>query len=107
MGNRKRGRVSRFLPISLLPEAVGDLVRLREFIQTHNPPAANRAARRLQEAIRAIPVQPLLGHLVENINDTSLRDRFISFGRGGYWIRYQITQNEILIIKIWHGREEQ
>jgi len=27
--------------------------------------------------------------------------------QGGYWVRYRVTSDEIQIIKIWHGRENQ
>lgn len=49
MGNRERGAVSHRL--SWLPQALADLVRLREFINAHNPAAAGRAAKHIREAV--------------------------------------------------------
>ncbi len=91
--------------LKILPEAVADLIRLREFIQTHNPVAASRAAKCLREAIHKIPDQPFLGRQIPEIDNPALRERFIPFGKAGYWIEYLVTEEDIHIVKIWHGRE--
>jgi plasmid stabilization system protein ParE len=88
-----------------LPEAVADLARLREFIRIHNPQAAERAARRIREAAGKLPAHPLLGRPVVDIDSPQLRDYFISFGQAGYWLRYAVAGDAIIIVKIWHGRE--
>lgn len=91
--------------LKILPEAVADLVRLREFIHVHNPAAASRAAKRIREAIHKIPHQPFLGRSIADIDNPELRERFIPFGKAGYWIEYLIKEEEIHIVKIWHGKE--
>jgi len=84
-------------------KAVGDLVRLRQFIEEHDPLAANRMAARLVEGIALLRNQPQLGHPVifapepESIRDLVLRDHIV---------RYAITRNRILILRIWHHRED-
>jgi plasmid stabilization system protein ParE len=83
-------------------KAVGDLVRLRRFIEEHDPQAATRIAARLVQGIALLRDQPQLGHLValapdpESIRDLVLRD---------YVVRYAITNSCILILRIWHHRE--
>jgi toxin ParE1/3/4 len=91
--------------LSWLPEALNDLIRLREFIHVHNPAAAGRAANRIRETVGKLPDNPLIGKSVDDIDGQTLRDLFIPFGQGGYWLRYQVRQDDILIVKIWHGRE--
>lgn len=91
--------------VSWLPQALADLIRLREFIHVHNPAAAGRAANRIRETAGILVTHPLLGKSVDDIDDPSLRDLFIPFGQGGYWLRYQVRIDVILIIQIWHGRE--
>ncbi len=82
--------------------AIGDLVRLRQFIEEHDPQAANRLAAQLVEGIGLLRDQPRLGHPValapdpESIRDLVLRD---------YIVRYAITSNCILILRIWHHKE--
>ena len=91
--------------LKILPEAIADLVRLREFIHVHNPAAASRAALRIREAIHEIPHQPLLGRPIAGIENPELRERFIPFGQAGYWVEYLVKTEEIHIVKIWHSRE--
>lgn len=102
MGYGERGPVPRCL--SWLPQALTDLARLREFIHVHNPAAAGRAANRIREAIGKLLDHPLIGKSVDDIDDTTLRDLFIPFGQGGYWLRY-LVREENIIVRIWHGRE--
>jgi len=84
-------------------KAVGDLIRLRRFIEEHDPQAANQMAARLMEGIALLRGQPQLGHPVvlapdpESIRDLVLRD---------YIVRYAVTSKRILILRIWHHRED-
>ena len=36
----------------------------------------------------------------------AFRDLYAPFGRGGYTIRYRIKQQTIIIVRVWHSREE-
>ncbi len=84
-------------------KVVGDLVRLRQFIEEHDPQAANRMAARLVEGIALLRDQPQLGHPVilapepESIRDLVLRN---------YIVRYAMTRNRIFILRVWHHRED-
>lgn len=108
MGNRQRGPVSSShrLKLKWLPESLLDLARLREFIRVHNPAAAQRAAKRIREGARRLTAHPLLGRPVLDIDRPPLRDLFIPFGQACYWLRYAVLEDAILIVKIWHGRED-
>ena len=85
-------------------DAVGDLVRLRRFIEENDPQAANRIAARLVEGIALLRDQPQLGHPVnlapdpESIRDLVLRD---------YIVRYAITSNRILILRVRNGMKSE
>ena len=89
------------------PEAVSDLARLRDFIRVHNPDAAQSAAKRIRDSAFRLLRFPFAGIPVQNIDKPQLRDLFIPFGQAGYWVRYAVTDDKIIIIKIWHGRENQ
>lgn len=84
-------------------KAIGDLVRLRQFIEEHDPQAANRMAARLAEGIALLREQPQLGYPValapdpESVRDLVLRE---------YIVRYATTNNRILILRVWHHRED-
>ncbi len=89
-----------------LPEAIEDLGRLREFIRVHNPEAAARSAKRILEGTQKLQAFPLLGRPVQDIDGLPLRDLFIPFGQGGYWLRYAVLAGKIIVVRIWHGRED-
>lgn len=69
------------------PEAVLDLVRLREFIHVHNPDAVARAAKLIRETAQKLQTMPFAGSSVPNI-ESPLRDLFVHFGQAGYWLLY-------------------
>jgi len=87
------------------PEALADLDRLRDFLRVHSPTAAARAAQRIKGAARKLPSFPYLGHPVEDIDSPPFRDFFIAFGKAGYVMRYAVTDSAVVIVKIWHSRE--
>ena len=83
-------------------EAVGDLTRLREFIAIHDPAAAERIAIHLQGGINSLLNHPKLGHPVTYAPEPeSLRDLAI----GDYIVRYLLLESRILVLRIWHQRE--
>ncbi|MEI6729794.1 MAG: type II toxin-antitoxin system RelE/ParE family toxin [Pseudomonadota bacterium] len=92
--------------LTLFPQAVADLIRLREFIREHNPAAANRSSQKIRAAFSKLRSHPFLGHKVCDIDVAGLRDLFVPFGQGGYKIRYRVQPGEIQIIKIWHAKED-
>ncbi|GEM_PF-163089 len=91
--------------IIFFTEAGADLVRLRAFIEEHNPNAANRAVSKIRESLKMLAEYPLLGLCVENIDVPNLRELFVQFGKSGYLIRYRIVQNEIQIIRYGMGEK--
>ena len=91
--------------INWLPEALLDLDRLRVFIRTHNPPAAQSAGARLLEAASRLTAHPFIGRPVTDTGYPQFRDLFIAFGQNGYWMRYMVTDEAIIIVRVWPGRE--
>jgi len=104
MGNRAGKQVSRSL--KWLPEALKDLARLRDFIRVHNPEAAQRAATRILDAAHKLLILPNIGHPVLNLDTPQLRDLFLPFGQAGYWLRYYAADHEIIVVRVWRGRED-
>lgn len=89
--------------VSYSREAVSDLIRLREFIATHNPSAAKKVAFSLQKGISQLKTFPYLGVEVELApNPELIRDLIL----GGYIVRYLIHTEEIYILRIWHHKED-
>lgn len=86
------------------PGALDDLSRLRAFIEPYNPQAAARAATAIIAGANRLRDNPSLGHPHEGLPE--FRKLFISFGRRGYVLRYRIDGQKIVVLRIWHTREE-
>ena len=82
--------------------ALADVVRLRRFIETHNPGAARRAAEALKKGAALLLDHPGLGRRLEGRQDRELN---IPFGKRGYVMRYRLDGDNIVILKIWHELE--
>ncbi|USE36778.1 MULTISPECIES: type II toxin-antitoxin system RelE/ParE family toxin [Endozoicomonas] len=82
--------------------AVDDLKRLRAFIAEKNPAAAKRMASILTGKIRHLCEQPRMGVLVGQELNPCLRDLIV----GHYTVRYLANDNEVVILKVWHHKED-
>ncbi len=88
--------------LNFSPEAVEDLTRLREFIVEKNPIAAHRIATELLLGLEKLKVFPEIGLEVDRaFNPKRIRDLFI----GKYTVRYLIGEDEIVVLRMWHGKE--
>lgn len=86
------------------PEAIDDLIRLREFIEEKNPVAAQRIAQDLLFGAEKLTVFPEIGLKVERAFDPNrIRDLFV----GKYTVRYLIGDGEIIVLRVWHNRESE
>jgi plasmid stabilization system protein ParE len=90
--------------ILLSPDAVEDIERLRSFLDQNNPDAARRALATIWTAIDRLQEFPELGMSTE---DADIRQIVVRFGASGYIVRYAVLREDgnILITRIWHGRE--
>ena len=91
------------MKVSYSREAIGDLIRLREFVATKNPQAAQKIARSIKKGISQLKTFPYLGVEVELApNPEIIRDLII----GNYIARYLVHSKQIYILRIWHHKEE-
>ena len=90
------------MKIRYTPEAIHDLDRLREFIEIKNPVASQRVAKELLLGIDKLKVFPKMGVRVLRAPKPELvRDLFI----GNYTVRYLTAKEELIILRLWHGKE--
>ena len=90
------------MKLRFTPEAIEDLVRLREFIEKKNPTAAQRIAKDLLLGMEKLKVFPEIGIKVERAFDSHrIRDLYI----GNYIVRYLIGDGQIVLLRLWHGKE--
>lgn len=82
-----------------------DVARLRNFIKSENPRAAQRAAKRIVEGVNILQENPEAGVPVEGLID--YRDLMLTFGAGEYIIRYRReTAGRVVIVRVRHSKEE-
>ncbi len=92
--------------IEWLPEATKDVVRLREFIKKENPRAAKETGQRILDAVNLLTKKPEAGMPSPDEDCEAFRDLYAPFGKGGYTVRYRIKQQTVIIVRVWHSREE-
>ena len=90
--------------ILLSTDAADDVDRLRTFLDRANPGAAKRALTAIWMALERLQEFPALG---APTGDAEIRQMKIKFGSYGYIARYRANPEtgDILITRIWHGRE--
>ena len=92
-------------PLRFSPQAIEDLIRLRNFLAEKSISAANRAIDTIAAKIENLPSRPEGFKPVEDYPE--LRDMIIKFGAGSYIARYRYVRgNDIVILRIRHGRED-
>ena len=87
-------------------EARSDLVRLRAFIAKHNPTAAERVAKRLIQGIERLLQHPRLGRRVPVAPAQMAPEEIRDWPIGDYVVRYLITADRIIVLRVWHGKEQ-
>jgi toxin ParE1/3/4 len=88
--------------VVLSPQALADLDRLKEFLSDKNRAASDRMISVLIEAIDSLSHFPARGRPGD---DAHMHEMVVPFGRAAYVVHYALLGSEILILRIWHGRE--
>ncbi|MGL1832630.1 type II toxin-antitoxin system RelE/ParE family toxin [Rhodocyclaceae bacterium SMB388] len=86
------------------PGAIRDLRRLRDFLRSKNPAAAQRAAETILKVVRILGRQPQLGRPVVDL-PPEYREWVIEFGDSGYVARYRTKDDVVTILAIRHQKE--
>ena len=81
-------------------------MRLRAFIAQHNPAAAQRLARRLIKGIERLLRNPRLGRRVTVAPDQMAPEEIRDWVVGEYIVRYLIADARIIVLRVWHGKEQ-
>lgn len=79
-----------------------DLVRLHAFLVTVNSRAAAQVVRQLVSGSEQLMQHPQLGVKLEEFTPRDVRRIVI----GDYEMRYELTDEAIYILRLWHGRED-
>ena len=83
-------------------KAHSDLVRLYEFLRPDNPTAAAKVMRQLVAGAKRIPTHPRLGARLPEFDPREVRRVLV----GDYELRYELTESDVFILRIFHTRED-
>lgn len=90
--------------VKFTPAALGDLVRLREFLRPRNPAAAKRAAQAIIKAIQLLEQHPQIGRPIEEMA-LEYRELLIDFGESGYVALYRYESDQVTVLSLRHQKE--
>jgi plasmid stabilization system protein ParE len=85
------------------PSALTDIQRHYEFLELVDLDAARRAAQAIREVGDSLELNALRGTIVQAA--MGLRKLKVEFGKAGFIIHYIVIEDEVLILKVYHGRE--
>lgn len=89
-------------PIRWSAESDADMQRIVHFLEVKSKIVAKKTVLSLIASTERLQQHPRLGEQLFEFNQTEIR-RFIA---GQYEIRYQVDRDELLILRIWHTREQ-
>jgi plasmid stabilization system protein ParE len=83
--------------------AIDDLNRHYDFIKLNNADAAARAVQAIVSSGESLQKNPRRGAIVDEI--AGLRKLVVFFAKYGFIIHYVILEDDVVILRIYHGRE--
>jgi len=87
--------------VELRPAARRDLLRFERYLNRHSPRAALRMFNLIASRILSLGEMPFKGVAREH----GMRELFVKFGKSAYVIRYRVTDDAVIITRMWHGRQ--
>jgi plasmid stabilization system protein ParE len=85
-------------------EALQALAAHFDFLKLKDRDIAGRAAQAIRDAVFSLAKNPQRGVLLADGSDR--RKLMVRFGKHGYVIHYYLEGDCILIVRIYHGRQE-
>lgn len=83
-------------------KAQHDLLRLYEFLAKVNQPAAARAVQSLTVSPSSLLSNPALGKRLAKFDPREVRRILV----GQYELHYEVTNSSVIVLRIWHTRED-
>jgi plasmid stabilization system protein ParE len=88
--------------LSWTSKAVDDLARLHQFLAPASPRTAGRAVQALTTVGERLLAHPRLGERLEAYRPREVR-RFLV---GSYELRYEVQPGRLVVLRVWHARED-
>jgi plasmid stabilization system protein ParE len=90
------------MKIKWTSKALSDLVRLYEFLAVKNKRAAAQIVQSLAAAPDRLLDQARIGEKLDEFDPREVRRIIV----GRYEMRYEIQETNIIVLRIWHTRED-
>ena len=90
------------MKIKWTSKALSDLVRLYEFLAVKNKRAAAQIVQSLSAAPDRLLDQARIGEKLDEFDPREVRRIIVSH----YEMRYEIQETNIIVLRIWHTRED-
>ena len=92
------------LDLRWLAEAKKDVARLRRFLRKESDFVISQVSMSIVNAAERLIEHPYIG--VEMSDKSGRRELITRLGRSGYVIRYRVEKGTVVIIRVWHTREQ-
>jgi plasmid stabilization system protein ParE len=83
-------------------KSLEDLARLHAFLNPVNPIAAANVVRSLTAGAKRLGLFPHLGTALPEFAPRDVRRLFV----GDYEMRYELKDDAVFILRLWHARED-
>lgn len=83
-------------------QSLRDVARVHGFLAEVNRPSAAKVVRSFTAAARQLREHPRSGETLEEFAPRDVRRLVV----GPYEMRYEITEQAIFILRLWHGHED-
>lgn len=85
------------------PTASRDIDRHYNFLLTQDATTATKAVQKIIKTGGSLAQSPYRGTIVQSL--AGIRKLLVSFGKYGYVIHYTVIEEEVVILRVYHGRE--
>lgn len=90
------------MKVAWTERAAEDLARLHEFLAPANGRAATAAIQALVRAGGRLAELPRIGEKLERYEPREVRRLIVA----GYELRYEVKGSDLIVLRVWHAREE-
>ncbi|HEV7352527.1 MAG TPA: type II toxin-antitoxin system RelE/ParE family toxin [Brevundimonas sp.] len=90
------------MKVRLSRRAERDLAAQVDWLAQRSPPAARRALAQILGVIDLLEEHPLIGAATSR----GWREKAVRFGRDGYVVCYVVRSDDLLVVRIFHSRQE-
>lgn len=85
------------------PASKTDIQKHYDYLYPRNADSADKAVKLILEAGKSLARSPKQGRLIDE--SAGLRKWPVAFGRYGFVIHYALLASEVVILRVYHGRQ--